>query len=154
MDPVTLIVTALVAGAAAGLKDAASSAIKDAYNGLKGLVRRKLADHPDGELVLDRHGQDPQVWEKPLAQELTAAGAGDDPALVSAAQALMQLVDAAGSAAGMYQVSASDHAAAAGRDMHISASDGGTAAGVIHGNVTPPGRTPPGSTQGEPHPGR
>jgi len=106
MDPVTLIVTALVAGAAAGLKDAASSAIKDAYNGLKGLVRRKLADHPDGELVLDRHGQDPQVWEKPLAQELTAAGAGDDPALVSAAQALMQLVDAAGSAAGMYQVSA------------------------------------------------
>jgi len=154
MDPVTLIVAALVAGAAAGLKDTASSAIKDAYDGLKGLVRRRLADRPGGELVLDRHEQDPQVWDKPLAQELTAAGAGDDPALVTAAQALMQLVDAAGSAAGKYEVSASDHAAAAGRDMNISASGGGTAAGVIHGNVTPPGPTLPGPVQGGPHPGR
>lgn len=151
MDPVTLIVTALVAGAAAGMKDTASSAIKDAYNGLKGLVGRKLAGRPGGELVLDRHEQDPQVWDKPLAQELTTVGAGDDPDLVSAAQALMQLVDAAGSAAGKYQVVASDHAAAAGRDMNITASGGGTAVGTIHGNVTPPGPTPPGPAQGEPH---
>ena len=154
MDPVTLIVTALVAGAGLGLKDAASSAITDAYNGLKGLVRRKLAGRPGGELVLARHEEDPQVWEKPLVQELTAVGADADPDLVSAAQALMQLVDAAGSAAGKYQVSASDHAAAAGRDMNITASGGGTAAGAIHGNVTPPGPTAPGPVQGEPHPGR
>lgn len=154
MDPVTLIVTALVAGAAAGLKDTASSAITDAYNGLKGLVRRKLAARPDAELVLARHEQDPQVWDKPLAQELTAVSAGHDPDLVSAAQALMQLVDATGSAAGKYQVVASDHAAAAGRDMKITASGGGTAAGVIHGNVTPPGPTPPGPVQGEAHPGQ
>jgi len=153
MDPVTLIVTALVAGAAAGLKDTASSAIKDAYNGLKKLVRGKLADRPDGQLVLARHEQDPQVWNKPLVQELTAAGADDDPALVTAAQALMQLVDAAGSAAGKYRVSASDHAAAAGRDMNITASNGGTAAGVIHGNVTPPGPTLPGPEQEKPYPG-
>ena len=153
MDPVTLILAALVAGAAAGMKDTASSAIKDAYNGIKGLVKRKLAGRPDGELVLDRHEQDPQVWDKPLAQELTAVDAGADPELVSAAQALMQLVDAAGSAAGKYQVVASDHAAAAGRDMNITASGGGTAAGVIHGNVTP-GPTPPGPVQGEPHPGQ
>lgn len=153
MEPVTLIVAALVAGAAAGVKDTASSAVKDACDGLKGLVRGKLAGRPGGELVLDRHEQDPQVWDKPLAQELTAAGAGDDPAVVTAAQALMQLVDAAGSAAGKYQVSASDHAVAAGRDMNITASGGSVAAGVIHGNVAPPGPTPPGPVQGEPHPG-
>ncbi|MGD0373677.1 MAG: hypothetical protein ABSB01_03695 [Streptosporangiaceae bacterium] len=146
MDPVTLILTALVAGAGLGLKNTASSAITDAYNGLKGLVRRKLAGREGGELVLARHEQDPQVWDKPLAQELTTVGAGDDPDLVSAAQALMQLVDAAGSAAGKYQVSASDHSAAAGRDMNINASGGGTAAAVIHGNVTP-GPTPPGPAQ-------
>ncbi len=148
MDPVTLIVAALVAGAAVGLKDTASSAVKDAYNGLKGLVQRKLADRPDSELVLARHEQDPQVWDRPLAQELTAAGAGDDPAVVTAAQALMRLVDAAGSAAGRYQVSASGHAAAAGRDMHVTASGGSVAAGVIHGNVVPPGPTLPGPEQG------
>jgi hypothetical protein len=153
LDPVTLILTALVAGAAAGVEDTASSAVKDAYNGLRGLVQRKLGGRPGGELVLARHEQDPQVWDRPLAQELTAAGAGDDPALVAAAQALMQLADAAGSAAGRYQVLASGHAAAAGRDMNITASGGGTAAGVIHGNVAPPGPTRPGPEQGEPHPG-
>jgi len=148
MDPVTLILTALVAGAGAGLKDTVSSAVTDAYKGLKGLVRRKLAGREGGDLVLARHETDPQVWEKPLAQELTAAGASDDQQLVSAAQALMQLVDAAGSAAGKYEVSASEHSAAAGRDMNITASGGGTAAGVIHGNVAPPGPTPPGPAQG------
>ena len=147
VDPVTLIVAALVAGAAAGLKDTASSAVKDAYNGFKGLVRRRLAGQPDGELVLARHEQDPQVWDKPLAQELISAGADGDPALVAAAQALLELVDSAGSAAGKYQVVASDHSAAAGRDVNITASGGGTAAGVIHGNVTPPGPTQPGPAE-------
>ena len=148
VDPVTLIVAALAAGAAAGLKDTASSAVKDAYNGLKGLAQRRLGGRPGVELVLARHEQDPQVWDKPLAQELTAAGAGDDETLVAAAQALMQLVDAAGSAAGRYEVSASDHAAAAGRDMNVTAAGGGIAAGVIHGNVAPPGPTLPGPVQG------
>ncbi len=42
-------------------------------------------------------------------------------------------------------VSAADHSLAAGRDLHITASGGGLAAGVVHGNVTPPGNpTPPG----------
>ena len=40
--------------------------------------------------------------------------------------------------------SATDHSVAAGRDLTITADYGGTAAGVIHGNVTPPGPTPPG----------
>jgi hypothetical protein len=41
-------------------------------------------------------------------------------------------------------VSAADHSVAAGRDVKITASSGGTAAGVIHGNVAPPGPTLPG----------
>ena len=41
-------------------------------------------------------------------------------------------------------VSAADHAVAAGRDMNISASGSGVAAGVIHGDVAPPGPTRPG----------
>jgi hypothetical protein len=104
MDPVSLIIMALAAGAGLGLKGAASSAVTDAYQGLKALVERKLADRKDGELVLARHEQSPEIWDKPLAAELTAAGAGVDTDLVAAAQALMQLLDAAGSAAGKYQV--------------------------------------------------
>jgi len=44
MDPITLIVSSLVAGAAAKAKDVASQAISDAYNGLKGLIVRKLGN--------------------------------------------------------------------------------------------------------------
>jgi hypothetical protein len=104
MDPVTLVLTALAAGAGLGLKDAASTAVTDAYNGLKALVRRKLAGRRDGELALTRYEQDPQVWGEPLAQELNQARAANDGDLVVAAQAVMRLVDPAGSAAGKYSV--------------------------------------------------
>jgi hypothetical protein len=90
MIPVTLIVTALVAGAATALQDGVSSAVKDAYARLTALVRKRCAAHPDGELVLARHERAPQVWDKPLAAELTAAGGRD---LVAAAQALIQVTD-------------------------------------------------------------
>ena len=99
MDPVTLIVTALAAGAALGLKDAASTAIKDAYGALKAMAKRRLAGHPDGELALDRHEQAPDTWRAPLQAELTAAGADGDGELMAAAKALMELADPAGSRA-------------------------------------------------------
>ncbi len=46
MDPVTLIVTALAAGAASALQDGASAAVKDAYARLKALVKKRFADRP------------------------------------------------------------------------------------------------------------
>jgi hypothetical protein len=104
MDPVTLIVMALAAGAALGLKDAASSAVKDAYGALKGLAKRRLAGRPGGELALGRYEQAPETWRAPLEAELTAAAAGSDAELMAAAQALMALADVAGSRAGKYKV--------------------------------------------------
>lgn len=44
MDPITIIVTALVAGAAAGLQPTIEQAVKDAYAGLKSLIQRKYGD--------------------------------------------------------------------------------------------------------------
>jgi hypothetical protein len=44
-------------------------------------------------------------------------------------------------------MSAADHSIAAGRDVRITASAGGIAAGVIQGNVAPPGPTLPGPAQ-------
>ncbi len=49
MDPITLILTALAAGAALGVKDTASAAVLDAYNGLEALVRRRLAGRENGD---------------------------------------------------------------------------------------------------------
>jgi hypothetical protein len=108
MDPVTLIVTALAAGAASALQDGASSAVKDAYARVKALVKKRFANRPKGELVLAEHQAAPQTWEAPLAAELSAAGAEGDADLVAAAQALMNLVDEAGSRAGKYAVTVRD----------------------------------------------
>ena len=104
MDPITLIVTALAAGAAAGLQDSASSAVKSAYMGLKALVKRHVSGRPAGEVALAEYESAPEVWERPLTAELQAAGADRDEGLVAAAQVLMSLVDEAGSRAGKYAV--------------------------------------------------
>lgn len=104
MDPITLIVTALAAGAASGVTDTASSAVRDAYASLKALVRKRFAGRQAGELVLAEHESAPETWREPLMAQLGAVGADRDADLVAAAQQLMRLVDAAGSRAGKYTV--------------------------------------------------
>jgi hypothetical protein len=104
MDPITLIVTALAAGAALGVKDTASSAVKDAYAGLKALITKRFGGRAGAELVLAKHERAPATWQAPLMAELGEVGADSDPDLVAAAQALMNLVDEAGARAGKYTV--------------------------------------------------
>jgi hypothetical protein len=106
MDPITLIVTALAVGAAQGLKDSASSAVRDAYAALKSLVKSRLAGRPNAEVLLARHEEAPETWQAPLMAELSEAGADRDADLATAAQALMNLVDEAGTRAGRYAVDA------------------------------------------------
>jgi len=101
-------VTALAAGAASALQDGASAAVKNAYARLKALVTNRFADRPRGELVLAEHETAPETWEKPLAAELSAAGAEGDADLVATAQALMSLIDEAGARSGKYVVSVRD----------------------------------------------
>jgi microcompartment protein CcmL/EutN len=108
MDPVTLIVTALAAGVASALQDGTAEAVKNAYVRLKTLVNKRFAGRPKAELVLAEHEAAPQTWEAPLAAELSAAGAGADADLVAAAQALMSLVDEAGTRSGKYAVTVRD----------------------------------------------
>ena len=106
MEPVTLIVNALGAGAALGVKDTMSSAVTDAYAALKAAVSKRFASRPGAEVVLSRHEQNTEIWQAPLAEELQKAGADQDPGLVSAAQALLGLIDEAGSRAGKYVIDA------------------------------------------------
>jgi hypothetical protein len=112
MDPVTLIVTALAAGSSAGaisaLQDDVKATVLAAYAYLRGLAKKRVGDQPGAELVLAEHEADPETWAAPLAKKLTEAGAADDANLVEAARALMELVDAAGTAAGKYNVTIRD----------------------------------------------
>jgi hypothetical protein len=56
VDPVTVVVSALVAGAGAGVSGTVSTAVSDAYQGLKNLVLGRLraagTDTPAGEDLL------------------------------------------------------------------------------------------------------
>jgi hypothetical protein len=102
MDPVSLIEVALASGAAAGVKDTASSAVRDAYEGLKTKVKGLFTGRQRAELVLAEHEVAPDTWKAPLISELTETGVDDD--LIAAAQALMRLIDAEGSLVGKYSV--------------------------------------------------
>jgi hypothetical protein len=107
MDPVALIVAALAAGASAALKDTATEAIKDAYNGLKSLLKRKLGNEPAAQVAIDEHEKAPEVWEKPLESELGKSGVADNEEVVRSAQELLALIDPVGAQGGKYNVTVS-----------------------------------------------
>jgi len=100
MEPLSLIFSAIVAGATAALKPTAGQAVKDAYEGLKALIKRKWervemeslerdpADKARQEIVKgDLRGAeglgDREVLER--AQQVLAAVKAHDPAAAEAA---------------------------------------------------------------------
>ena len=86
MDPITLILTALVAGTA----KAAGDAVPDAYKGLKALIQKKFAGKPVAEAMLDEHEKDPETYAAPLKKNLLEAGIDQDEEILKAAQALLE----------------------------------------------------------------
>ena len=106
MDPITLIVTALAAGAAAGMTDTASAMVTDAYAGLKALVRKRLGGDSNAELMLAKHAKAPETWQASLTAVLTEAGADRDSDLIAAAHAVLDLLGGAGGRPGKYTVNA------------------------------------------------
>ena len=112
MEEVSLILTALAAGATGGALDALKDDVKDKakalYVKLHDLVKRRLRGNASAEVILSEHQADPQTYAAPLAKKLTEAGAGGDPELVATARALMELVDQAGARSGKYNVTIKD----------------------------------------------
>jgi len=86
VDPITLILTALVAGTA----KAAGDAVPDAYKGLKTLIQKKLAGKPAAEMVLAEHEKDPETYAAPLKKNLVEAGVDQDTEILKAAQELLE----------------------------------------------------------------
>lgn len=106
MDPVSLIMTALTTGAAQGATETTSQAVKDACAALRKKLKERLAGRPTAEAVLAEYEADPGTWKDALTSELIAAG--PDTELVSAAEAILQLVDKAGWQTGKYDIDISD----------------------------------------------
>ncbi|MCR6481789.1 hypothetical protein M8542_03070 [Amycolatopsis sp. OK19-0408] len=94
IEAVELVVTALAAGAAAGAKETATAAVKDAYAGLKSGVLRLVGR--------DELPEDPDE----LAEELSSAEVTEE--VVEAARAVLREVDPDGARAGKYNVTVTD----------------------------------------------
>lgn len=86
MDPIALIVAALVQGAA----KAASGVVPDAYKGLRELVRQRFAGKPAAEMVLEEHASDPPTYEAPLRKHLEQANLAEDPEVLALARQLLE----------------------------------------------------------------
>ncbi|GAA5154653.1 RIP homotypic interaction motif-containing protein [Pseudonocardia eucalypti] len=104
MEPVSLIVGALTAGLASGLQGTATEAVKEAYAELKELVGRLFSDRNSGAAALEQYEQRPEAWRPALEAELVEVDAGNDRAVIEAAQRLMALLDTVGARAGKYQI--------------------------------------------------
>ena len=89
MEPISLIIAALVAGAAKAAGDAAP----DAYNGLKALIKRKFAGEPKAEMILEEHETDPETYEAPLKKKLAEASADKDEEIINKAESLLKQLE-------------------------------------------------------------
>src|SRR3954451_2136110 len=87
MDPVSLIVAALAAGAGAvgagaaeGLTEAVKDAVADLYGRVKAAISGRAASIPGADRTLERHASDPAGYESPLRDLLEDSAADQDAA--------------------------------------------------------------------------
>lgn len=91
MDAISLIVAALAAGAVAGTTDTTSAAIKDIYQALRNLIKKRFGGAQPAEVALDQHAVRPEAWEAALREALEAHGVAEDEEIVETATQLLKL---------------------------------------------------------------
>jgi hypothetical protein len=110
VEPTTLILTALAAGASASaldeLKDEAKEKVTVAYGKLRDLVGKHFRETGtgNGEAVLAEYEADPESFETGLGKKLAEADACQDEAIMAAARALLELLDRPDGKSGKYNV--------------------------------------------------
>ncbi len=94
MDPVTALLTALVAGAAAGVSEAGTKLVVDGYGALKAALAAKFGADSGLAGALEGLERNPgsQGRKQTLDEEIAAAKAHQDPELVELARALLEQI--------------------------------------------------------------
>lgn len=94
MEPISLIIAALGAGAIAAVKDTAGTAVKDTYQGLKTLIKKKFAEQgkEDDSEIVDKHEKklDSEAFKALLKEELINLGVDKDQEIIKLAQELLK----------------------------------------------------------------
>ena len=106
MEPVSLILTALIAGIKAAAPSVGAAALSDAYLGLKTLIQNKFANNEKAKQAYEDFENDPDTYEKPISKHLQMAGADQDDDIIKAAQKLMSLIEPEQFAKGKFNIQA------------------------------------------------
>jgi hypothetical protein len=135
MDPIAMIVSALVTGAVAATQTVAGQAVKESYAAFKALIQRKFSQQPDlVDAVAKVTGRpDSTARQAALSEELQLAHAEQDAELVRAAGQLLDLLAQPGQAGVRNQASNTGSGALAQGAGALAAGQGGVAIG---GNVS------------------
>jgi hypothetical protein len=111
MDPISLIIAALAAGATAAAKDVAGTGVKDAYEGLKTLIKKRFADQgkTDDSDIVDKYEKKPdsKAVKALLEEELSSIEINQDETIKKAAQEIMKKEDPKGFEEGKYNTNVS-----------------------------------------------
>src|SRR5437879_4829766 len=84
-----ILLSAFAIGTAAGFKDTAAAAIKDAYGGFKALVQHKFIDKPKAEKILAEYEADPDTYQKPLKKMIVEEQLNQDQEIIAAAKQVL-----------------------------------------------------------------
>jgi hypothetical protein len=95
MDPITLAITsALAAGAVGAAKKVAESAIGDAYQALKSLLKKKFGSESDTVKAVDALEAKPESEGRKMTLQEELKKANEDPEIVKAANDVLAAVHA------------------------------------------------------------
>ncbi len=95
MDSITqALVAALTLGVTSGATDTTKKAIADGYASLKGLVKRKFSSHGEVVEAIDKLQVNPHSSPRQglLAEEMAKTTAAQDPELLAASNALLEII--------------------------------------------------------------
>jgi hypothetical protein len=106
MDPVSLIVSALIGGLTAGLKETATAVTKDLYEALKARLMKKAEANEDVQDAITKVEKQPdsKARQELLKEELEKLSFENDEELLKLAQSLLDALKASRDKAGKYNV--------------------------------------------------
>lgn len=109
MDPVSLVVAAVVAGLTAAATDVTKTAVKDTYDLFMSRLRKKVEGQENAQEALAgvEKRPDSKGWQEDLQKELAALEVDKDDELVTLAQAVLKKLDEKGAQAGKYNITIS-----------------------------------------------
>ncbi|MEL6928707.1 MAG: hypothetical protein AAFO95_08740 [Cyanobacteria bacterium J06600_6] len=88
MNPIELIMTALLTGTVNTSKEI----IPDAYKSLKSLIKNRFSNKPRSQMALEEYEQDPETCKNLLEKKLVEADLDKDEEIIKKAQEVLEQV--------------------------------------------------------------